>query len=52
MEIKMEEGSAFAAYLAMLLSITRVVLGTRDRPEEVVIYDARRRGETVDRGEL
>lgn len=33
-------------------SITRVVLGTSDRPEEVVVYDARRRGETVDRGEL
>ena len=40
------------AYLAMLHSITGVVLGTSNRSEEMVVYDARRRGETVDGGEL
>lgn len=47
-----EEGSAFAAYLAMLLWITGVVFGTSDRPEEMVVYDARRRCQTVDGCEM
>lgn len=34
----------------MLHSITSVVLRTSNRPEEVVIYDARRRCETIDGG--